>query len=113
MGGQEEGRNEGKPTDSTLRQPSQRLQIITANAVIIKDINLTIVVDVGDDAVQLQRGLDQPRYPEDEEDEAPDDDDTGEEEAARGEDENEDHEAEAKGGGDDHVGEEPLILLLV
>ena len=101
------GEGEGRHTNSTLRQPRHCLQIIPPEMIII-DVDFTIIVDVAHDAVQLERGLDETRQPEHEEDEAADDDDAGKEEALRGEDQDQDDEEDAKSAGDGHIGEEPV-----
>lgn len=101
-----ERNGKGKHTNGTLRQPRHGLQVIPPEVIVIH-VDLAIVVDVADDAVQLERGLDEPRQPEHEENKAADDDDAGEEEALRGEDQDQDDEEDAEGAGDDHVGEEP------
>ncbi|GMF68746.1 unnamed protein product [Aspergillus oryzae] len=72
--------------------------------------HLTIIIDVPDHAVQLQRGLNQPRQPEDEEDETAQHDNAGEQETLGGEDENENDEEDAEGAGDDHEWEEPFVF---
>lgn len=96
-------------TNGTLCQPRQRIDIIPRGR-ILHHVVLTVVVHVPHNPIQLQRGLDQPRQPQHEEDKTPDDDDPGEEEALRREEENEEDEEDAEAAAYDHVGEEPCQI---
>ena len=78
-------KKKGGHTNSNLRQPSQSLNILPTQPIPIHLIP-TPIINAPDDAVHLQRGFDETREPEDEEDEAADDDQAGEEEALGGQD---------------------------
>ena len=81
-----EGKNgQHKLTNRNLGQPSQSLNILPTQPIPIHLIP-TPIINAPDDAVHLQRGFDETREPEDEEDEAADDDQAGEEEALGGQD---------------------------
>lgn len=93
-------------TDSILRQPRQRLDRIPLVR-LVRHVILAVGVDVGRAAVQLQRRLDQPRQPQDEENETAEDDDAGDQEPLRNQDEDQDDEGDAEGADGDHEREEP------
>lgn len=60
-------------TYGTLRQPSQGINIIPPR-LIIPHIDLTIIIHVADNPIQLQRSLNQTRQPQHKENKAADDD---------------------------------------
>lgn len=62
-----------KLTNSTLRQPSQGINIIPPS-LIIHHINLAIIIHVPDNPIQLQRRLNQTRQRQHKENKAADDD---------------------------------------
>lgn len=63
-------------TNSTLRQPSQGIDIIPPS-LILHHIDLTIIIHIPDNSIQLQRGLNQARQPQHKEYEAADYDNAG------------------------------------
>lgn len=102
-------RHGGRRTDSTLHQESQSAETIPAGDIIRHEV-VAVIVYIGDNAVQLQRGLDEASQPQHKQHETADDDYARQEEALRGEGEHEEDEEDAEAAGYDHVGKEPVWL---
>lgn len=96
-------------TDGALRQPGQGVDTVPPGLV-FHHPDLTIIIDIARHTVQLQRGLDQPRQPEHEEDEASNDKNAREKWPSCNEDLNYEKEGDAEGAHDDHVREKPADL---
>lgn len=67
------GQKKTKLTNSTLRQPSQSINIISPRLIILH-IDLAIIIHIPDNPIQLQRSLNQTRQPQHQENKAADDD---------------------------------------
>ena len=53
------GNDRAERTNITLRNPRHSIQIIAALTIVVHP-DLAVIVDVGDDAVHLERGFDEP-----------------------------------------------------
>lgn len=96
-------------TDSVLRNPRQRINAIPRRWM-VGYVCLTVTVDVGRDAEELQGRLDEARQPKHAEDETADDDDSRQEEALHCEVQDGEDKEDAECAGHNHVRKEPVSL---